>query len=128
MSSALAWLMATVITLPLFGWYLVYLFTVKLTRKKSKAIRVASDVSTLFLICAVYFIMYELWGQSFLWLLMIIILMVAIVFTLLHWKLSDDIHMVRLIRGIWRFNFLLFAIGYVCLSVYGLVISAVGII
>jgi hypothetical protein len=121
MSTALAWIVATVVTLPLLGWYVVYIVTVKIAKKKSKAIRLASDVSVLFFVAAVYYIILEIWSKSFFWLLLTLFFLVALLFTILHWKVAKDIHVRKLFRGIWRFNFLMFFFLYLILSGYGIV-------
>ncbi|MFV8827045.1 DUF3397 domain-containing protein [Alkalihalobacterium sp. APHAB7] len=121
MSSAFAWFIATVVTLPIVGWYLVYIITVKITKKKSYSIRLAADISLVFFILAVYFISYEIWKQSFLWIILIVFFAVAICFTIIHWKVAKDVHLVRLFRGIWRFNFILFFLAYILLSTFGFI-------
>ncbi|ADC48216.1 MULTISPECIES: DUF3397 domain-containing protein [Alkalihalophilus] len=121
MTTAFAWLLATVITLPLLGWYIFYIVTVKMTKNKSRAIRLASDVSVLFFVAAVYFIILEIWSRSFFWLLLTVFFLVALIFTIIHWKVAEDIHVRKLFKGIWRFNFLLFFFLYLVLSGYGLI-------
>ncbi|OLO40787.1 hypothetical protein BTR23_04760 [Alkalihalophilus pseudofirmus] len=125
MSNAFAWFIATVVTLPIIGWYLAYIITVKITKKKSYSVRLAADLSLVLFISAVYFISYEIWDQSFLWIILIAFFLVAICFTVVHWKVANDIHFVRLVRGIWRFNFILFFIIYLVISTYGFVLRLI---
>ncbi len=119
--------LATVVTIPLLGWYIAYIVHVKISKKKPRAVRFAADVSTLLFIIAVYYIMLEIWQQSFLWLILVVIFAVAIVFTFVHWKYAQDIHIWKLLRGIWRFNFLLFSITYILLFALGIIIRIVAI-
>jgi hypothetical protein len=121
-SDAIAWLVATFVTLPIFTFYLIYLVSVKTTKNKRKSIKLAVDTSAIFFIIAVYFISYEIWSQSLLWLIITLIIVVAMIFTIIHWKVSEDIQLDKLLKGFWRFNFLLFVFMYLVLSVYGLVI------
>jgi hypothetical protein len=121
LSNLFAWFIATVVTIPLLGWYLIYIATVKVSKNKSKSIRLASDWTTILFMVAVYFIMIELWAKSFLWIILAIFFFIALLFTWMHWKLSGDIHVGKLFRGIWRFNFLLFLCIYLLLSGYGLI-------
>ncbi|OIJ13266.1 hypothetical protein BKP37_12250 [Anaerobacillus alkalilacustris] len=120
MSNALAWIVATFVTLPLLAFYFVYIISVKTTKNKRRSIKLAVDVTTILFIFAVYYIAYELWAFSLFWLILIAILIVAIIFTIIHWKLYKDIELKKLIKGIWRLNFLLFLIVYFLLSIYGL--------
>ncbi len=121
MTNVVAWLIATIVTLPLLGWYLIYIISVKMNKNKSKSIRLASDWSMILFMAAVYFIIYELWGRSFLWIILAIFFFIALLFTWMHWKVSDDIHVRKLFKGIWRFNFILFLLVYLILSSYGLI-------
>lgn len=121
MITAFAWFVATVVTIPIFGWYLIYIITVKLTKRKQQSIRLAVDGSCILFIAAVYFIMYELWQQSFLWIILTLFFLVAIIFTFIHWKITEDIFVSKLLRGIWRTNFIIFFCLYFLLIGYGLI-------
>ncbi|MGO4887885.1 DUF3397 domain-containing protein [Anaerobacillus sp. MEB173] len=121
--NAISGFVATIITIPLFGWYLVYIVCVKISHNKRYSVKLATDVTTFLFILAVYFIAYEIWQKSFLWLILIIILLVASMFTIIHWKVKNEINTLKLIKGIWRFNFLLFLIGYLLLCSYGLIMK-----
>ncbi len=123
MSNAIAWVVATLVTLPIVCFYLVYLISVKTTKNKKKSMKLAVDVSTTFFIIAVYYIAYEIWGLSLFWALLSFIIIVAMIFTVIHWKVSEDIKLGKLLKGIWRFNFILFFLAYIVLSIYGLVVS-----
>ncbi|MBF0708344.1 MULTISPECIES: DUF3397 domain-containing protein [Bacillales] len=121
MENLLSWIVATAVTIPLLAWYLVYIITVKTTRKKKFSFRLAVDVSTIFFILSVHFILVELLGQSFLWVILLMIIGAAGAFTVLHWKMKDDVEIHKVIKGAWRFNFLLFSTGYIVLVLIGLV-------
>jgi predicted lysophospholipase L1 biosynthesis ABC-type transport system permease subunit len=122
MGDIVAWVIATIVTIPLLGWYLIYITTVKISKNKSKSLRLASDWTTILFMVAVYFIMVELWARSFLWIILAAFFFIAILVTWIHWKLSGDIQVGKLFRGIWRFNFILFFLLYVLLFSYGLIL------
>lgn len=119
--SIITWFIATVVTFPLFGWYLLYIVKVKRTKNKRKSVRFASDWSTILFMASVYFIIYELWQQSLLLVVIAIFLLISMIFTWLHWYLSGDIHTGKLVKGIWRFNFIIFFCLHLFLVGYGLV-------
>lgn len=123
--NVVAWFVATVVTLPFLGWYCVYFTTVKLTKNKIRAVRLASDGTTILFMAAVYFIMYELWDRSFLWIILSAFLVIASVFTWTHWKIAEDIHTKKLFKGIWRLNFIFFLLFYILLSGYGLIFKII---
>lgn len=121
MTDVFAWIIATFITLPILFFYLVYLVAVKVNKNKKRSFRLAVDSSTLFFIISIHFLIKEIWGIPTFWIIIIVMLMIAICFTVIHWKLAEDIHLGKLVRGIWRFHFLLFFTLYVFLSVFGLI-------
>ncbi|NEU29477.1 DUF3397 domain-containing protein [bacterium LRH843] len=121
MLNLVAWVMATVVTIPPVGWYITYFISVKLMRSKPKAMRAASDYTSILFMAAVYFIMYELWNRSFLWVILAVFFLIALLFTWMHWSVSGDIHTKKLFKGIWRLNFIFFLMVYLLLSGYGLV-------
>ncbi len=121
MVEAFAWILATFITLPILFFYLVYFVTVKMNKNKKRAFRLAVDLSTIFFILATNFIIKEIWDVSLFWVIIVVMLMIAIVFTIIHWKLAEDILLSKMLRGIWRFHFLLFFALYIILSLYGLI-------
>ncbi|WP_332690013.1 DUF3397 domain-containing protein [Halalkalibacter lacteus] len=122
MSEVVAWVIATIVTIPLLGWYIIYIFSAKMSKNKSKSIQRASDWTTVLFMIAVNFIIVELWAKSFLWVILAVFFFVALIFTFIHWRLAGDIHVGKLFKGIWRFNFLLFFMTYLFLSGFGLLL------
>ncbi|WP_245917776.1 DUF3397 domain-containing protein [Alteribacillus bidgolensis] len=116
----MVFLFATMITLPFLAWYIVYIITVKWTKRKGKAIRLAADSSTILFIGSVHFLANAIWGESFFWIIIIIILLIAAIFTILHYRSREEVEFVKLMKGIWRFNFFLFFTAYFLLAFYGL--------
>ncbi|MGA9289587.1 MAG: DUF3397 domain-containing protein [Anaerobacillus sp.] len=121
MENILASVAATAVTVPLLAWYLIYIITVKMTKKKKFSFRLAVDLSTIFFILSVHFILIETSGRSFLWIILLLIIGAAIGFTVLHWKTKEDVQIHKVMKGAWRFNFLLFSTGYFILLLIGLV-------
>lgn len=121
MENVLANLFAAVVTVPVLGWIVVYWITLSWTGYKKRAFRLAADVTTILLMFSVYYIAREIWHVSFLWLILIVIFGSAILFSVLQWKTSEDLYLKKIIKGTWRFNFLLFAMAYIVLSFYGIV-------
>ncbi|MBM0065266.1 DUF3397 domain-containing protein [Alkalicoccobacillus gibsonii] len=122
-TSTFAAFIATVVTIPALGWYLIYISTVKLTRQKRKAIKWASDFSAVLFMAAVYFIMEQLWEPTSVWLVLALFFSVAITFTIIYWNVMEDFYATKLLKGIWRLNFLIFVSIYILLSGYGLIRS-----
>lgn len=114
-------LFATVVTVPVLGWVVIYWITLKWTGRKQRAFRLASDVTTILLMFSVYYFSREIWHVSLLWLVLIVFFGSAILFSVLQWKRSEDLYLKRIIKSTWRFNFLIFSAAYVVLFFYGVV-------
>ncbi|WP_233254285.1 DUF3397 domain-containing protein [Salipaludibacillus keqinensis] len=116
-----AMFVATFVTVPLLGLYLVYIVTVKITKKKQYSLKKAVDSSAILFIISVYFLVLEIWNFEMGWYIALFFLMSAVIFTIYHWKRYEDIQMKRVLKGVWRFQFVIFFFSYGLLVVYGLV-------
>ncbi|WP_408010882.1 DUF3397 domain-containing protein [Pseudalkalibacillus sp. A8] len=117
--------LAALVTVPLLAWIIVYWLTRKITRHKKRSFLFATDVTTFFLIVSVMFALYTIWGNAFLWPIIIIILLMIIGITFIYWKQDKDIGLPKIIKTAWRLNFLLFSSGYLVLCVYGLIFRVI---
>lgn len=123
MSSLIAGFAATIITLPVIGWLIFYIIMKLITNDNKKSFFFAVNISTFLLIFSVHFIAKEIWGQSFLGIILAVLIGIAMVFVFLHWKFRQEIQFRRVMRGFWRFSFLLFFSAYIILVIAGLVNS-----
>lgn len=114
-------LLAFLVTVPIITWPFLYVVTMMITKNKRRAFQVSTDMSTLFAIIAVHLLIYEIWHVSLLWLLILLVLLSAVVFTWLFWKMGHEMNVYKILRGTWRFNFLLFMFSYLILFLYGIV-------
>jgi hypothetical protein len=108
------------VTIPLAGYLIMFIFSKQLTGNHRKSVNLAIDFSTLLFIFSVHFLIIMIWGKSFLWLIMLILIFLAVIFVLIHWKLRQEIDFARVFKGYWRFNFLLFFFIYLVLIIVGL--------
>jgi hypothetical protein len=121
LSSFLAFLLATMITLPILGLILIFITSLKVTRNKKRSLHLSIDITTVLFIFSVHTIAFVIWEQSFTWIILTIILLTAMGFVVLHWKVFEEIQLKRVFKGFWRFNFLLFGLSYFGLTIYGLI-------
>ncbi|MDQ0253828.1 hypothetical protein J2S74_001200 [Evansella vedderi] len=121
MGEVLVFVAATLVTIPLIGLYLVYLIAVKTTHNKIFSLKLAVDCTALLFIIAVYFIVLEIWGVKLAWLFILFFLVTGAVFTILHWRLHEDIHIQKVFKGVWRFQFFVYFCLYFLLMLYGLI-------
>ena len=120
MEELLVIIAATLVTIPLIGFYLVYIISVKISKDKVFALKLAADGTTVLFVIAVYFIVFEIWDLRLAWLFILFFLVTAIAFTLLHWKKYEDIEISKVVKGVWRFQFIFFFVVYFVLIIYGL--------
>lgn len=123
MVSFFSTVIATFVTIPLLGYLLVFVISKQITKKHKKSVHIALDVTTLLFIISVHYLILAIWEQSLLWIIFLLLLFLAIIFVLLHWKIKHEINLPIVFKGFWRFNFLLFCTAYVVLTVIGLVQS-----
>ncbi|MDE3838417.1 DUF3397 domain-containing protein [Bacillus methanolicus] len=121
MSSLLSAVIATIVTIPLLGYLIVFIISKQLTGNHRRSVHKAIDVSTFLFIVSVHYLTIVIWEKSFLGIIFITILMTGIIFVFIHWKTKEEIIFLHLFRGVWRFNFLLFFSAYIVLVLYGLI-------
>lgn len=122
MVSFFATFIATIVTLPILAIFLVYWITKIITRNKKKSLHLSVDFSTLFFIIAVHYLIINIWGKSFLWIILLLLIFIGMMFVFLQWKFNEEIIFKKVWKGFWRFNFLLFSLSYFLLVIYGLVL------
>lgn len=123
MSSIFSSIIATFVTIPLLGYLIVFIISKQVTKQHRRSVRIALDISTLLFVISVHFLTIAIWERSYLWVIILAMIVVAIVFVVIHWKVKQEINFPLVFRGYWRFNFLLFFTAYIVLTVIGLVQS-----
>lgn len=115
-------IVATFVTIPLLGYIIVFMISKLVTKQHRRSVQMAIDVTTLLLVISVHYFIIAIWDRSFLWFILLIMILIAIVFVITHWKLKHEIQLKKVFKGFWRFNFLLFSFVYIILLVYGLIL------
>ncbi|WP_078413475.1 DUF3397 domain-containing protein [Priestia abyssalis] len=121
MGSVLAGITATFVTIPVLSFLISYMILRKVTKNKRKSFHISTDIMTLFLILSVNYLALVIWGESFLWLIALLLLVIAMITVFLQWKVQQDVQLKKVVKGFWRISFLLFFIGHIGLTIYGLV-------
>jgi hypothetical protein len=121
MTSLLAWIFATIITVPLLGFILVFSILRLVVDQKRRAFHYSIDITTLLLIISVYFLGQVVFGISLLAHILIFTLAMGIIFVFINWKVNEEVKIRKVIKGVWRCNFLFFIIFNLVFIVYGIV-------
>lgn len=96
-----------------------------MTKNKRKSIHKALDYTTILYIISVHFLIITLTGKSLSWLILLFMILIAMVFVVVHWKVKQEIILKKVAKGFWRFNFIIFFLAYITLTLYGLIYRAI---
>jgi hypothetical protein len=125
MSNFVSGLFATFVTVPIAAFMLVYMLGRKVLKRKKKSFHLAMNVSTVFFILGVHFLILAIWGTSYLWMIIIFLLLLKVLFMIGYWRKKHDVHLAPVFRLFWRFNFLFFSFAYFSLLIYGLIMRTI---
>ncbi len=92
-----------------------------MTKNTRKSMYKALDYTTILYIISVHFLIVTIWGKSLFWLIILIMILIAMMFVLVHWKVKEEIVLKKVMKGFWRFNFIVFFLTYISLTFYGLI-------
>jgi hypothetical protein len=120
LDSLLAGFIAACVIMPVIVYMTVYTLSRQRFKNNKKAVRLSADVTTLFLIMAVHYAVIALFERSYLWIIMIILILLASIVLFMHYKVREEVNLKRVFTGFWRASFLLFSIGYFLLAVIGI--------
>ncbi|MDQ0972796.1 succinate dehydrogenase hydrophobic anchor subunit [Neobacillus niacini] len=124
MNSFISSIITIFLTVPLLGFFIIYVLNKLITKNTRKSFHKALDYSTILFIVAVHFLLITIWGKSFFGLILLILLVIAMIFVVIHWKIKGEIIFTKVFKGFWRFNFLIFFFAYISLTVFGILRSA----
>ncbi|KOP82035.1 DUF3397 domain-containing protein [Cytobacillus solani] len=123
MGSIFSSIIATFVTIPLLGYLLIFIICKQITKKHRRSVHIALDITTLLFVFSVHHLILTIWEHNYFWIIILFMLIIAIVFVLIFWKVKKEIDFSRVFRGYWRFNFLIFFMAYIVLTIIGLVQS-----
>ncbi|MFS0778746.1 DUF3397 domain-containing protein [Neobacillus sp. 3P2-tot-E-2] len=124
MNSFISSIITIFLTVPLLGFFIIYVLNKLITKNTRRSFHKALDYSTILFIVAVHFLLITIWGKSFFGLILLILLVIAMIFVVIHWKIKGEIIFTKVFKGFWRFNFLIFFLAYISLTVFGILRSA----
>ncbi|MBD8003926.1 DUF3397 domain-containing protein [Bacillus norwichensis] len=119
---------ALFITVPLLFYILVFTIVKQLTRNHKKALNAAIYLTTFVLVISVHFLIMAIWESSYLFVIILFMLVTAVFFTFLHWKTREEIIYGRVFAGYLRLNFLMFSFFYISLLLFGIITRAKNLI
>ncbi|SDM04180.1 DUF3397 domain-containing protein [Bacillus sp. OK048] len=124
MNSFISSIITIFLTVPLLGFFIIYIINKLITNNTRKSIHKALDYSTILFIFAVHFLALTIWEKSFFWIIFLVLIIIAMVFVFIHWRIKGEIIFSKVFKGFWRFNFLIFFFAYLSLTIFGILRSA----
>lgn len=120
MDSLLAGLIAICVIMPIIVYLAVYTISRQMLKNNKKAVRISADATTFFLIMAVHYAIIALFEHSYLWIILIVLIIIASTVLFMHYKVREEVDLKRVFTGFWRASFLLFSAAYFLLSAIGI--------
>ncbi len=118
------WIISIAFALPIVC-FIFLLFTLRLiVKNKKKSILLTFDISTIFFIMSVHFLLLTLFGRSFLLYIIVGIFSLSLLVYYMENKRTQS-SIARTSKKVWRMSFLFFFVSYIVLTIYGI---AAGII
>lgn len=124
MHSFISSIITIFLTMPLLGFFMIYILNKLITKNTRKSFHKALDYSTILFILAVHFLFITIWEKSFFWWIFLVLILIAMVFVVINWKVKGEIVFTKVFKGFWRFNFLVFFLAYISLTIFGILQSA----
>lgn len=125
MSSILASFISLIVIIPMLGYLLVFSISKTVTNNHRQSVLLAVDCTTFLLIIAIHFLSKTIWERSFLPFIILLILIIAASYAIYYWRTRDDMEIVKILRGCWRANFLIFFVLYILLFFIGIIKSII---
>ena len=121
-------LLATLVTLPILGYIIIFMAAKKLTKNHRRSVQIAMDVSTIFFIVSVHYLILAIWDQHLFWMILLIVLAIGCSVVIVHYKVNQEIVFQKVLRGFWRLNFMCFFCVYSLLFIYGVIFRIITVV
>ena len=109
-----------IVMFPIIGYILAFIVAKVTIKHHKKSVLLAVDVTTLILLLSVHHLVKVIFNQSFLGLIILILLVIAACFVLIIYKTKGELELDKVFKGIWRIYFILFVLAYIILMIIGL--------
>lgn len=110
-----------ILIFPVAIFLVMFIIMQFLLRKRKKAFGVAADVTTLLLFFSVANAFNIFFSTNILFILIVVSLVIAIIFTCIEWRKEKEIEVSPLLRKIWRVYFILLNIIYAIMWIIGVI-------
>ena len=94
----------------------------RFVKNKRKAKRIAFEIATPFFLLAIYALLDVIYDVKILWIIFLIILILAMITTVVQWKINDGVQILKIARSTIRIVFPISFFVYIILMCNGLIV------
>ena len=94
----------------------------RFVKNKRKAKRIAFEIATPFFLLAIYALLDVIYDVKILWIIFLIILILAMITTVVQWKINDEVQIMKIARSTIRIVFPISFFVYIILMCNGLIV------
>jgi len=109
-----------IVMFPIVGYIIAFIIAKVIIRNHKKSVLIAVDITTFIMLLSVHHLVKVVFNQSFLGMIILILLVIAAVFVLYIYKAKGEIELDKVFKSIWRIYFILFVIAYIVLMIIGI--------
>ena len=94
----------------------------RFVKNKRKAKRIAFEIATPFFLLAIYALLDVIYDVKILWIIFLIILILAMITTVVQWKINDEVQILKIARSTIRIVFPISFFVFIILMCNGLIV------
>ncbi|MFA1818669.1 DUF3397 family protein [Virgibacillus oceani] len=118
MVNFISYMIAFFVTVPVIATWLIYFILIKWNWPKLKAFHQSVNWTTLLYIIAVSILVWLNFHVNLTGPIVIFFLSALAIIIFIQWKLNMEVLLLKALKLLWRFLFLLFASLYICLLIF----------
>lgn len=109
-----------IVIFPLVGYLIAFVALKLALNNHKKAVFLAIDITTLIMFFSIHHLVKVIFNQSYLWLIVIIMLFFAAIFVLYVYKTKGEIVYEKIFKSIWRMYFIILLVAYILFMFIGI--------
>lgn len=113
---------------PFLFFGIIYLMLKKLSKKRKKTFSKVADITTIILFFSIPVSVKFIWSFDIGFMVFIIAVMIAIIFTIIEWRTTKELEIRPLFRKIWRFLFLVLSFTYIAIWLVALILKIIDLL
>ncbi|MGX4669131.1 DUF3397 family protein [Cerasibacillus sp. JNUCC 74] len=121
MLNGFIYLLSFFITIPIFATWLTYIIISKWARHPLRAVHFAVTWTTPLYVIAVIFLIAIIFDVNVVGIILALLLISIAIIIMFQWKRNTEVLLIKAVKLMWRFTFLLFFLLYCLFVIIGIV-------